>query len=239
MNMNKTNLAAQSQQFIDHLEQWMNDLRPASLSSMIPEPQKAALTAVDLTNGFCNEGPLASPRVKSIVKPSADLMQISWDYGIYHMFFTKDTHEPDAPEFQSFPPHCVRGTEESEPVDEIKNLAFFDQIHVLPKNSISSSHNTPLLDWMAHNTAVETVIVIGDCTDLCTYQLAMDLKLHANAHQKKRHIIVPADCVQTYDLPVAVAREVGAMPHAGDLLHAVFLYHMALNGIEVVRSLTP
>jgi len=30
----------------------------------------------------------------------------------------------------------------------------------------------------------------------------------------------------------------GAMPHDGDLLHGVFLYHMAPNGVEVVARLT-
>jgi hypothetical protein len=49
---------------------------------------------------------------------------------------------------------------------------------------------------------------------------------------------VPAECAQTYDLPVSVAGTIGALPHDGDLLHAVFLYHMALNGAKVVSSLT-
>jgi hypothetical protein len=38
-------------------------------------------------------------------------------------------------------------------------------------------------------------------------------------------------------MPVEVARALGALPHDADLLHQVFLYHMALNGIETVRSL--
>jgi hypothetical protein len=49
-------------------------------------------------------------------------------------------------------------------------------------------------------------------------------------------VVVPADCVDTYDLPVAVAQSLGALPHAADLLHLIFLYHMALNGIEVVAT---
>jgi hypothetical protein len=28
------------------------------------------------------------------------------------------------------------------------------------------------------------------------------------------------------------------MPHHGDLLHTLFLYHMALNGINVVREIS-
>jgi hypothetical protein len=49
---------------------------------------------------------------------------------------------------------------------------------------------------------------------------------------------VPANCVQTFDMPVETAEAIGAMPHDGDLLHRIFLYQMALNGVEVVSSLT-
>jgi hypothetical protein len=38
-------------------------------------------------------------------------------------------------------------------------------------------------------------------------------------------------------MPVETAQEIGAMPHDGDLLHRIFLYQMALNGVEVVASL--
>jgi hypothetical protein len=43
--------------------------------------------------------------------------------------------------------------------------------------------------------------------------------------------------VQTYDLPVDAAKSLGIPPHPGDLLHAVFLYHLALNGVEVVQHI--
>jgi nicotinamidase-related amidase len=83
---------------------------------------------------------------------------------------------------------------------------------------------------------VDTFIVVGDCTDICVYQLAMHLLTWANARDLEWRVIVPEDCVQTYDLPLETANQVGAKPHPGDLLHQVFLYHMALNGIEIVRS---
>ena len=65
----------------------------------------------------------------------------------------------------------------------------------------------------------------------------MHLRLDANARQLQRRVILPADCVDTYDTPLALAKEIGAFPHPADLLHAVFLYHMALNGVEVVKTL--
>ncbi len=97
--------------------------------------------------------------------------------------------------------------------------------------------NTGLNDWLQAKPEVDTFIVVGDCTDLCTYQLAMHLRLDANARQRHRRIIVPANAVDTYDRTVATAQQQGGLPHDGDLLHAVFLYHMALNGIEVVARI--
>jgi len=109
---------------------------------------------------------------------------------------------------------------------------------VIPKKSISSSIGTALGTWLENHPQVTTFIIVGDCTDLCVYQAAMYLRLRANVlGQKDVRVVIPADCVQTYDLPVETAEEIGAMPHDGDLLHRLFLYHMALNGIEVVARL--
>ena len=65
----------------------------------------------------------------------------------------------------------------------------------------------------------------------------MHLKLDANAHNRALRVIVPANAVQTYDLPINTAREIGVLPHDGDVLHLLFLYHMRLNGIEIVRAI--
>jgi len=65
----------------------------------------------------------------------------------------------------------------------------------------------------------------------------MALRLSANSDQVRDiRVIVPTDCVDTYDLPVDVARHWVFLPHAGDLLHLVFLYHMALNGVEIFST---
>jgi len=64
----------------------------------------------------------------------------------------------------------------------------------------------------------------------------MELRLQANAYQLQRRVIVPAEAVETYDRALETAKEQGGFAHPGDLMHAVFLYHMALNGIEVVRA---
>jgi len=235
--MSENRLSSQSQPFIDYLDEWLASLAELSLDQAIVNPDLTAIVSVDMVKGFCNFGPLASPRVANIVNPIVSLFTAAWSGGMHQILFIHEDHEPDAVEFDAWPPHCIRGTAEAEPVEEISSLPFFDQMVDLPKNSISSALNTGLDDWLTGHARVNTFIVVGDCTDLCTYQLAMHLRLDANARQLQRRVIVPADCVDTYDYPVEAARAQGGMPHPGELTHAFFLYHMALNGVEIVKCI--
>lgn len=233
-----TTLSAQSGPFLNYLDRWLADLPELSLADAVPDPARAAIISVDVIRGFCYEGPLSSPRVAGIVAPIRDLFVRAWEHGVRSILLSQDTHEPDAVEFAQWPPHCVRGTPEAETVEEFRALPFFDQMTVLEKNSIASGLNADLDMWLADHPEVETFIVVGDCTDLCTYQLAMHLRLDANERQRQRRIILPENCVQTYDMPVETAKVLGAMPHPGDLIHAIFLNHMQLNGIEVVSQIS-
>lgn len=235
--MNTVSLAEQSKPYLEDLEQWVSNLPVLPIEQAIPDSTRAAIISVDVINGFCYEGPLSSPRVAGIVEPIVQLFQRAWQHGMRYILLPQDTHEPEAVEFANFPPHCVRGTAEAETVQAFKDLPFFDQILVLPKNSISSGLNTGLNAWVEAHPQVNTFIVAGDCTDLCTYQLAMHLRLDANARQIQRRVIVPANCVQTYDIPLETARQIGGLPHPGDLMHAIFLQHMVVNGVEVVAAI--
>ncbi len=235
--LSPTSLSVQSEAFLGFLDGWSGALPALNLADVLRTPTRTAILSVDVTNGFCNEGALASPRVGRIVDPIVRLFKGAWGLGLRHILLIQDTHEPDAVEFGAWPAHCVRGTPESRPVTEILELPFFDQVQVLPKNSISSNLNTGLPAWISAHPEVDTFIAVGDCTDLCTYQLAMYLRLEANDRQLARRVLVPADCSDTYDRSVEIAAQQGGLPHPADLLHAVFLYHMALNGVEVVSTL--
>ncbi|GAB4438129.1 MAG: cysteine hydrolase [Anaerolineae bacterium] len=236
--MDTESFIAQSRPFLSWLVAWYNDLDTIELDSLAGDPTKVAIISVDVINGFCYEGPLASPRVRDIVAPIAALIEAAWSRGVRHIALPQDAHQPDAIEFAQWGPHCVRGTREAETVDALKKLPFFPQLTVFEKNSISSSIDTDLGEWLDDHPEIATFIVVGDCTDLCTYQLAMFLRLRANARQLGGvRVILPANCVNTYDLPVEAAQQTGAVPHDGDFLHLVFLYSMMLNGVTVVRQI--
>lgn len=236
--MTPSQLTQTAQPFLAYLDTWYNALPARSLADIVgAQPERVALISIDVINGFCTEGPLASARVGRIAQPVAELFAHAHALGVRALALTQDTHDPATPEFNAYPPHCLRGTPESEAVDQLKALPFYNEIAIFPKNSINSHLGTGLGAWVAENPQIDTFIVVGDCSDLCAYQAAMQLRLEANAANIERRVIVPADVVDTFDTPVAVARDLGIFAHDGDLHHVLFLHHMASNGIEVVAAL--
>ncbi len=229
--------ATTGQPILAYLDEWLAGLPEKTLEQIAPIPGEAAIFSVDLIQGFCTIGPLASPRVNAIVAPAVALIKRAWARGIRHIVLAQDTHEPDAVEFGAWPPHCVRGTQESRTVESIQALPFYAEMTIIEKNSIQAGLNTGLGAWLEDHPEINTFIVVGDCTDLCVYQLAMHLRLDANARQLQRRVVIPANCVDTYDLPVETARTAGILPHPADFLHATSLYHLALNGVEVVAKI--
>jgi nicotinamidase-related amidase len=225
--------------FLAWLDEWEQDLPALDLEAVIADPARVAVVSEDLLKGFCDVGPLASDRAAGIVPAVVDVFERAHGLGVRHFLLLQDTHEPEAVEFSAYPPHCVAGSEESETIDELAELPFSDLFTVLPKNSISSNVGTDLEPWLDDHPEITTFIVVGVCTDICVYHAAVFLRVRANVlRQEDARIIVPANCVQTFDMPVETAEEIGAMPHDGDLLHRVFLYQMALNDVEVVAALT-
>lgn len=233
-------LRTRSAAYLDFIEQWVRDLPSLSLDSIIAEAGSVgniAIVSVDLIVGFCHSGPLSSPRVASILPAVSELLTRANDAGIDAIVLTQDTHRPDAEEFGSYPPHCIAGTEESATAPELANLPFSDTFTIVEKNSISSVIEPTFLEWEAVHGPFQTYIIVGDCTDLCVYQAAMGLKLRSVYQHLGQRVIIPANCVETYDISVETAAAIGSPPHDGDLLHHVFLHSMAQNGIDVVGSI--
>ena len=225
------------QDFLSYLDQWLAALPSLSAKDIFKQPEKTAIISVDIINGFCKAGNLSSPRAEAIIPPVVKLFKTGWQAGMRQIALLHDCHQPDAVEFEAFAEHAVCGSEEAEAVDEIKALPFYDQMTILPKGSVSPAANTGLDAWLEERPALDTFIVIGDCTDICAYMASMYLRTKANAYQLHWRVIVPQDCMATYDLPIETAKEIGATPHPGDMLQKIFLYHMALNGIKVVKGI--
>ncbi|MDO9545821.1 MAG: isochorismatase family cysteine hydrolase [Pelolinea sp.] len=226
-----------TEKFINFLEQFMEQLESCIWSDLAIQSDKTAVISVDMTNAFCRTGNLASDRVAALIPPIVKIFNLAWERGVRDMILLQDCHTAAAEEFGAFAEHGICGTEEAEAVDEIKSLPFYNEMKIIQKNSIHPAYATIFDSWLTKNFHLNTFIIVGDCTDLCIYQTAMHLRISANALDIQRRVIVPEECVNTYDLPLQTAIEIKAQPHPGDLLHKLFLHHMVLNGIEVYKQI--
>ncbi len=201
-------------------------------------PQHLALVGVDVVVGFCHEGPLASERIAAKISDWKSLLERFYELGVRDFFFPCDAHPEDSPEFKAFPPHCLEGTRQSEIVPEISSLPFVTETQRIDKRSICSLTNT-LLAQRLLSREIRGVLCFGDCTDLCLYQLASGLRSLANSKNHGWRVWVVADLAETYDLSIAQAQAVEALPHPAELMNSIFLYHLELQGVEVFRALCP
>lgn len=199
-------------------------------------PEHCAVVVVDLLEGFCHTGPLSSPRVAGLIPGITDFLTRCHQAGIRDFLFPSDAHQSDSPEFGAFPPHCIAGTVESELVTALRELPFSSLFERIDKRSVSSLIETSLATRL-QGDQFQKIFCLGDCTDLCVYHLASGLRFLANSSGLRWDIVVASDLVATYDLAVDTALEIGALPHPGDLLQELFLYHLELNGITVVSTI--
>ena len=66
-----------------------------------------------MINAFVHEGPLASAPVHALIEPVTSLFTDAWQFGVKEFVLLQDTHHPETPEFEAYPPHAVSGTREA------------------------------------------------------------------------------------------------------------------------------
>ena len=161
---------------------------------------------VDMVNGFCKHGNLASPRCDAAIPRVRAAIESRKQAGD-QLIFLADTHDPNDREFEIFPVHCVRGTHESEVVDELQK--YLAGARLIRKRRYSGFFETDLEAILRQLRPVE-VTVIGVCTDICVLHTVADLR------NRDYKVIVPADAVATFDAP----------GHPGDEVQRWALAHM-------------
>ncbi len=173
-----------------------------------------AVLVVDMLNGFCKAGNLASPLCDAAIPRVARILEERVAAGD-HLVFLADNHAPDDREFEIFPPHCIRGTAEAEVVPELQRFLRLPQSTLVPKTRYSGFYGTDL-DQRLNALAPQEVRVVGVCTDICVLHTVADLR------NRDVRVIVPADGVETFDAPGHAAAEVNrfALDHMAQVLGA-------------------
>ena len=158
---------------------------------------KHLLVIVDVINGFIYEGALSDSSIATIITPIVALttQYLGADQNVVAF---KDCHDEQAVEFLTYPPHCIRGTTETELVSQLKE--FEEQLLVIEKNS-TNGFMTDAFQELIMNHLYDTIVVTGCCTDICVLQFALSLKGYLNQNNHKTTVIIPANMVETFHAP--------------------------------------
>ena len=134
---------------------------------------KRALLVVDMIEDFVHEGGAlyCGPSMARIVPVIQLEIARARDVAEPVVYLT-DNHLRDDAEFQVFPPHAIAGTKGAEIVPE---LAPRDDDRVIPKRRYSGFFGTDL-DITLRERGVDTLRLVGDCTNICVLYTAADAR---------------------------------------------------------------
>src|SRR5688572_29095774 len=88
------------------------------------------------------------------------------------ILYLTDNHLPDDAEFRIFPPHAIAGSKGAEIVPELAPAA---EDVVIPKRRYSGFFGTDL-DITLRERGVDTLRLVGDCTNICVLYTAADAR---------------------------------------------------------------
>ena len=136
---------------------------------------KRALVVVDMIEDFVHEGGAlyCGPSMAKIVPVIQRELALARSRGANEpVVYLKNDHLPGDAEFQMFPPHAIVGTKGAQIVPE---LAPAKNDVVIPKRRYSGFFGTDL-DITLRERAVDTLRLVGDCTNICVLYTAADAR---------------------------------------------------------------
>jgi len=132
-----------------------------------------ALVVVDMIHDFADPtgtlycGP-SMPPVIDVIKGELARARAAREPVVY----LTDDHLPDDAEFQMFPPHAIHGTKGATIIPQLAPAAGDA---VIPKRRYSGFFGTDL-DITLREKGVDTLRLVGDCTNICVLYTAADAR---------------------------------------------------------------
>ncbi len=226
---------------------------PIELAAFDASGRATGLVIVDEVNGFATVGagalapPEPNPQVARMVAETDRLARRFAERGRPIAAFL-DTHQPGKPE-PPYPPHCEAGSGQEELVPELAWLEGCELATLIRKDCINGfvgaispkSGDNLIVRWVDDN-ALEAIVVVGICTDICVMDFVLTM-LSARNHGLMGtlvDIVVHEAGCATYDLPGATARSLGLLPtaaHPQFLAHHMGLYFMASRGAVLASEI--
>ena len=182
---------------------------------------KDICVVVDMINGFINEGPLADPSINQIVPKTKSIIDSFLKEGKDVLSF-QDAHSETTLEFENYPPHCLKGTSQSELIPELK--VYESHMTRIEKDTTNGFFAFGFQNYLNDNPDLHSVTVVGCCTDICVLQFVQSLKTYTQTIGKELTINVVEGAVATY----------GAPGHDQTLYHTQALSLMKNAGIKII-----
>jgi len=182
---------------------------------------KNLLVVIDMVNGFVHFGALADKKINKITPKIINLIKTS-DKNRFEIIAFKDCHEINDEEFKAFPPHCIKGTEESELIPELK--PFEDKFDYIINKNTTNGFITKEFQYLLKRNQYNNVIVCGCCTDICVSNFVESYINFIKANNLNTKIYVVENACYTFDSP----------EHSADLCHKNALENMAKKGAKIV-----
>ncbi|HEV8469967.1 MAG TPA: isochorismatase family cysteine hydrolase [Candidatus Limnocylindria bacterium] len=134
---------------------------------------KRALVVVDMIEDFVREGGAlyCGPSMARILPRIQQEIARARGAGEL-VVYLKDDHLPGDAEFQMFPPHAIAGSKGAQIVPEVAPAK--DDV-VIPKRRYSGFFGTDL-DITMRERGVDTLRLVGDCTNICVLYTAADAR---------------------------------------------------------------
>ncbi len=134
---------------------------------------RRALVVVDMIEDFAHEGGAlycgpSMARIVPVIRGEIDRAHAAGEPVVY----LTDAHLPGDAEFAMFPPHAIVGTKGAEIVPELAATAADT---VIPKRRYSGFFGTDL-DITLREKGVDTLRLVGDCTNICVLYTAADAR---------------------------------------------------------------
>ena len=187
----------------------------------MPKIKKDAVIDTDMLRGFHDIGNLRNPRTATIIPPIRELLEKKSKREGCLTIFLQDFHQRNDPEFEIFPEHCIAGTEETEIINELREFVLLPNSRIIRKTKYSGCYGTRLgLLLKIYNP--EKVIVVGVCSDICVLYTVADLR------KMEHSVVIPANCVETFDAP----------GHDAEIVNQIILQHVEnILRVKVVSNI--
>ncbi|MDL2211784.1 cysteine hydrolase [Erysipelotrichaceae bacterium OttesenSCG-928-M19] len=180
---------------------------------MILDKKNDLIVMIDMVNGFSYEGAFASDNVVAMIAPMREFLIANIKNGVEIIHYT-DHHPENALEFNTYPVHCVEGSNEARVITDLD----FEEIEIIKKNSTNG--------FMAKNPFIyeKNLYIIGCVTDICIFEFALSAQKYREEHMLPYTVNIINDLTTTFDGP----------DHDAKKIHEEFIDFLKTRGINII-----